>query len=88
MEKENIYSGARGYAAHSGQGHKIVVMKIPGEDENILHTLILEKSHTRLELIYRQDPPRGLAESKAELSTYIVRAKFRFDFKDDSSAYI
>ena len=32
--------------------------------------------------------PGGLAESEAELSTYLVGAHFGFDFKDDSSAYI
>jgi hypothetical protein len=45
-------------------------------------------SHARLEHLYRNDLPRGLAKSEAELSTYLVGAHFGFDFKDDSSAYI
>jgi hypothetical protein len=88
MEEDTVFSGARGYTAHSGEGQKIVVMKIPGEDENTLHTLIHEMSHARLEHLYRKDLPRGLAESEAELSTYIVGSHFGFDFKGDSSAYI
>jgi hypothetical protein len=63
-------------------------MKIPGEDVNVLHTLIHEMSHARLEHLYRKDLPRGLAESEAELSTYLVGAHFGFDFRDDSAAYI
>ena len=63
-------------------------MKIPGEDENVLHTLIHEMSHVRLEHFYRKDLPRGLAESEAELSTYLVGAHFGFDFNGDSAAYI
>jgi hypothetical protein len=63
-------------------------MKIPGEDVNVLHTLIHEMSHARLEHLYRNDIPRGLAESEAELSTYLVGAHFDFDFKDNSAAYI
>ena len=88
VEEETILNGARGYTAHSGEGQKIVVMKIPGEDVNVLHTLIHEMSHARLEHLYRKDLPRGLAESEAELSTYLVGVHFGFDFKDDSSAYI
>ena len=82
--------GARGYTAHSsdGEGQKIVVMKIPGEDVNVLHTLIHEMSHARLDHLNRKDIPRGIAESEAELSTYLVGAHFGFDFKDDSGAYI
>ena len=49
VEEETILNGARGYTAHSGEGQKIVVMKIPGEDVNVLHTLIHEMSHARLE---------------------------------------
>ena len=86
--EESTIVGVRGYTAHSGEGQKIVVMKIPGEDVNVLHTLIHEMSHARLEHLYREDLPRGLAESEAELSTYLVGAHFGFDFKDDSSAYI
>ena len=70
------------------EGQKIVVMKIPGEDVNVLHTLIHEMSHARLEHRYREDLPRGLAESEAELSTYLVGAHFGFDFREDSAAYI
>ena len=88
VEEDTIFNGARGYTAHSGEGQKIVVMKIPGEDENVLHTLIHEMSHARLEHLYRKDLPRGLAESEAELSTYIVGSHFGFNFKDDSAAYI
>ncbi len=73
--------------AHSGEGQKIVVMKIPGEDVNVLHTLIHEMSHARLEHLYRK-VPRGIAESEAELSTYLVGAHFGFDFREDSAAYI
>jgi hypothetical protein len=88
VEEGQIATGARGYTAHSGEGQKIVVMRIPGEDENVLHTLIHEMSHARLEHLYRKDLPRGLAESEAELSTYLVGAHFGFDFREDSAAYI
>jgi hypothetical protein len=88
VEESVIDDGARGYTAHSGEGQKIVVMKIPGEDVNVLHTLIHEMSHARLEHLYRKDLPRGLAESEAELSTYLVGAHFGFNFKDESAAYI
>ena len=88
VEESTIDNGARGYTAHSGEGQKIVVMKILGEDVNELHTLIHEMSHARLEHLYRKDLPRGLAESEAELSTYIVGAHFGFDFREDSAAYI
>jgi hypothetical protein len=63
-------------------------MKIPGEDVNVLHTLIHEMSHARLEHLYRKDLPRGIAESEAELSTYLVGAHFGFDFREDSAANI
>ncbi len=86
--EDMIFNGARGYIAHSGEGQKIVVMKIPGEDKNVLHTLIHEMSYARLEHLYRKDLPRGLAESEAELSTYLVGTHFGFDFKGDSAAYI
>ena len=88
VEESTIDNGARGYTAHSGEGQKIVVMKIPGEDVNVLHTLIHEMSHARLEHLYRKDLPRGLAESEAELSTYLVGVHFGFDFREDSAAYI
>jgi hypothetical protein len=88
VEESTIDNGARGFTAHSGEGQKIVVMKIPGEDVNVLHTLIHEISHARLEHLYRKELPRGLAESEAELSTYLVGAHFGFDFRDDSAAYI
>lgn len=88
MEESPINNDARGYTAHSGEGKKIVVMKILGEDVNVLHTLIHEMSHARLEHLYRKDLPRGIAESEAELSTYLVGAHFGFDFKDDLSAYM
>jgi hypothetical protein len=51
-------------------------MKIPGEDVNVLHTLIHEMSHARLEHLYKKDVPRGIAESEADLSTYLVGAHF------------
>ena len=88
VEEGTIGNGALGYTAHSGEGQKIVVMKIPGENTNALHTLIHEMSHARLEHLYRNDIPRGIAESEAELSTYLVGSHFGFNFKDDSSAYI
>ncbi|MCL4340607.1 MAG: hypothetical protein M1431_00705 [Candidatus Thermoplasmatota archaeon] len=44
-------------------------------------------SHARLEHLYRK-VPRGIAESEAELSTYLVGAHFGFDFREDSAAYI
>ncbi len=87
VEESPINNGARGYTAHSGEGQKIVVMKIPGEDVNALHTPIHEMSHARLEHLYRKELPRGLAESEAELSTYLVGTYFGFDFGDDSAAY-
>ena len=87
VEEGSIKNGARGYTAHSGEGQKIVVMKIPGEDVNVLHTLIHEMSHARLEHLYRK-VPRGIAESEAELSTYLVGAHFGFDFREDSAAYL
>ncbi|MHB8561623.1 MAG: hypothetical protein ACYDAP_10790 [Thermoplasmataceae archaeon] len=63
-------------------------MKIPGEDENVLHTLIHEMSHVRLEHLYRKDLPRGFAESEVELSAYLVGAHSGSDFNGDSAAYI
>ncbi len=71
-----------------GEGQKIVVMKIPGEDVNVLHILMHEMSHARLEHLYRKELPRGLDESEVKLSTYLVGAHFGFDFRDDSAAYI
>ena len=62
-------------------------MKIPGEDANMLHTLIHEMSHARLEHLYKK-LPRGIAESEMELSTYTVCFHFGFDFKEDPSAYM
>ncbi len=62
-------------------------MKIPGEDVNVLHTLINEMSHARLEHLYRK-VPRGIAESEMELSTYLVGAHFGFDLRDESAAYV
>ena len=85
---EGPYAGGRGYTAHSEDGGTMInVMKIPGEDENSLHTLIHEMSHANLKHLDR-DLPRGIAESEAELSTYLVGSHFGFNFKDDSSAYI
>jgi hypothetical protein len=61
VEESPINNGARGYTAHSGEGQKTVVMKIPGEDVNVLHTLIHEMSHARHEHIYRKVLIRGIA---------------------------
>jgi hypothetical protein len=61
VEEQTITSRAGGYTAHTGEGQKIVVMKIPGEDANMLHTLIHEMSHVRLEHLYKK-LPRGIAE--------------------------
>ena len=88
VEEDTIVTGARGYTAHSNEGQKIVVMKIPGEDTNVLHTLIHEMSHARLEHLYRKDLPRGIAEVEAELSSYLVGSHFGLDFRGDSSIYI
>ena len=67
-------SNAIGYKAHSGDGNdqEIVVMKIPSEDENVLHTLIHEMSHARLDHLNRKDIPYGIGETEAELCTYLV----------------
>lgn len=90
VEEGPIDSGARGYTAHSGEGQKIRVMKVPGENIEALHTLIHEMSHARLEHLYREQKglSYGLGETEAELSTYLVGAHFGFNFRDDSSAYI
>ena len=88
VEEDTIVTGARGYTAHSNEGQKIVVMKIPGEDTNVLHTLIHEMSHARLEHLYRKDLPRGIAEVEAELSSYLVGSHFGLDFRGDSSIHI
>ncbi len=88
VEEFPMNNGARGYTAHSGEGQKIVVIKIPSEDVNVFHMLIHEMFHARLEHLYRNDLPRGLAESEAELSTYLVGAYFSLDFKEDSVVYI
>ena len=89
VEEETILNGAHSYTAHSGEGQIIVVIKIPGEDVNVLHTpLIHELSHANLEHFYRKDLPRGVAESEAEFSTYLVGAHFGLDFRDGPSVYI
>ena len=62
VEEFPMNNGARGYTAHSGEGQKIVVIKIPSEDVNVFHMLIHEMFHARLEHLYRNDLPRGLAE--------------------------
>ncbi len=59
---------ARSCTANPVDGQKVAVIKIPGEDVNVLHTLIQERSHARLEHLYRKELPRGLAEYEAELS--------------------
>ena len=63
-------------------------MKIPGEDENVLHTLIHEMSHARLDHLNRKDIPYGIGEAEAELSTYLVGQHFGYHFKDESAAYM
>ena len=90
VKEEPINIGARGYTAHSGDGNgqEIVVMKIPGEDENVLHTLIHEMSHARLDHLNRKDIPYGIGEAEAELSTYLVGQHFGYHFKDESAAYM
>jgi hypothetical protein len=88
VEEFPINSGARGYTAHSGDGQKIVVMKIPGEDVNVLHTLIHDCPMRGLNIFTGKIFPGGLAESEAELSTHLVGAHFGFDFREDSAAYI
>ena len=86
--EEGPYAGGRGYTAHSGDGETMIkVMKVPGEDENSLHTLIHEMSHANLKHLDR-NIPRGIAEAEAELSTYLVGEHYGFNFKEDSSAYI
>lgn len=88
VKEQSITSGGRGYTAHSGEGQEIVVMKIPGQDENVLHTLIHEMSHARLDHLNRKNLPRGIAEAEAELSTYLVGEHYGYHFKDESGAYI
>ncbi|WMT51242.1 MAG: hypothetical protein RE471_09725 [Ferroplasma sp.] len=90
VKEEPIHIGARGYTAHSGDGNgqEIVVMKIPGEDENVLHTLIHEMSHARLDHLNRKDIPYGIGEAEAELSTYLVGQHFGYNFRDESAAYM
>ncbi len=90
VEEGTIPTGALGYTAHSGEGQKLKVMKIPGENVSALHTLIHEMSHARLEHLYREKNglSYGLGESEAELSTYLVGQHFGFNFQEDSSAYI
>lgn len=85
---EPSMDNALGYSSHSTEeGTKIVVMKVPGEDLNQLHTLIHEMSHARL---HGEDSKltRGMREAEAELSTYLVGEHFGFDFRDDSATYI
>ncbi|WMT44820.1 MAG: hypothetical protein RE469_01135 [Cuniculiplasma divulgatum] len=62
VEEFPINNGSRGYTVHSREGQKIVVMKIPGEDVNVLHTLILEH-------LYRNDISRGLAGASLDTQT-------------------
>ncbi len=66
----------------------IVVMKVPGEDVDSLHTLIHEMSHARLDHLSKKGILRGIAETEAELSSYLVGSHFGFDFRDESAAYI
>lgn len=85
VEEQTITSRAGGYTASTGEGQKIVVMKIPGEDANMLHTHIHEISRARLDHLYKK-LPRGIAESEAKLSTCTVGSHFGFDFEEDTSA--
>lgn len=80
---------ARGYTAHSVDGTEteIRVMKVPGENENALHTLIHEISHARLDHLKREIT-RSQKEKEAELSTYLVGEHFGFNFGPESTAYI
>ena len=85
---EGPFAEGRGFTAHSEDGETMIkVMKIPGEDENSLHTLIHEMSHANLKHLDR-NLSRGIAEAEAELSTYLVGEHYGFNFKEDSSAYI
>lgn len=87
VEEQTITYRAGGYTARTGEGQKIVVMKIPGEDISVLHTLIHEMSHASFEDLYKK-LPRGIAELEAELSTCTVSSHFGFDFKEDTSVYM
>ena len=86
--EEGPFSRGRGFTAHSEDGDTMIrVMKVPGEDENSLHTLIHEMSHANLKHLDR-NLSRGIAEAEAELSTYLVGEHYGFNFKEDSAAYI
>lgn len=95
--EEGQINNARGYTAHTGNGLSITgtpgegtvikVMKIPGEDQEALHTLIHEVSHANLKHTSKQ-MEYGIAEGEAELSTYLVGQHYGFNFKDDSATYI
>ncbi len=61
---------------------------IPGEGIDSLHTLIHEMSHVRLDHLSKKGILRGMAETEAELSSYLVGSHFGFDFRDESAAYI
>ncbi len=86
--KEGSSHNGLGYTAHSEDGgQEIVVMKVPGEDINALHTIIHEMSHANLKHVDK-NMQRGIVEAEAEMSTYIVGEHYGFNFRDDSAAYI
>lgn len=85
---EDPYAGGRGFTAQDpGHGQRINVMKVPGENVQALRTLLHEMSHAKLEHVYGKGGPRGVQESEAELSAWLVGKHFGYDFKD-SAPYI
>ncbi len=85
---EDPYAGGRGFTAQDPEhGQRINVMKIPGENVQALRTLLHELSHAKLEHVYGKGGARGVQESEAELSAWLVGKHFGYDFKD-SAPYI
>ena len=85
---EDPYAGGRGFTAQDHEhGQRINVMKIPGENVQALRTLMHELSHAKLEHVYGKGGARGVQESEAELSAWLVGKHFGYDFKD-SAPYI
>lgn len=85
---EEPYARGRGFTAQDPEhGQRINVMKIPGENVQALRTLLHELSHAKLEHVYGKGGTRGVQESEAELSAWLVGKHFGYDFKD-SAPYI
>lgn len=85
---EDPYSNGRGFTAQDPEhGQRINVMKVPGENVQALRTLLHELSHAKLEHVYGKGGSRGVQESEAELSAWLVGKHFGYDFKD-SAPYI